>query len=114
MVVADRRRLRQVLLNVIGNAIKYNRQDGLVVTDSRREGAVVVLEITDEGPGLPDHAMDRVFQPFDRLGAERTQVQGAGLGLPLSKSLIEAMNGDLLLSRAPASGAVVQIRLPAA
>ena len=114
IVVADRRRLRQVLLNVIGNAIKYNRQDGLVVTDSRREGAVVVLEIADEGPGLPDHAMDRVFQPFDRLGAERTQVQGAGLGLPLSKSLIEAMNGELLLSRAPASGAVVQIRLPAA
>ncbi len=113
-VLADRRRIRQVLFNVIGNAVKYNRQDGLVTASLRREGDVVVLEVTDQGPGFADHAIARIFRPFDRLGAERTQVQGTGLGLPLSKALIDAMGGDLRLYRAPDSGAVVQIRLPAA
>jgi PAS domain S-box-containing protein len=114
VVLADRRRLRQVLLNVVSNAIKYNRDGGRVQIGMSAAGARVVLCVTDEGPGFVQESADRLFEPFDRLGAERTPVQGCGLGLPLSKSLAEAMGGALRLSTRNGSGALVEIELPQA
>lgn len=110
--LADRRRVRQVLLNVVSNAIKYNRLGGKVHIGAIEHPATVGVGIADEGPGFARHPQQRIFAPFDRLGAERTRVQGSGLGLPLSRSLVEAMGGTLRLTDGPTSGAVVEIELP--
>jgi CheY-like chemotaxis protein len=95
-VHADRQRLKQVLLNLASNAVKYNRHGGDIYlacrATSERRVAVVVR---DTGPGIPPDKMERLFMPFDRLGAEQSEVQGTGLGLALSKGLMEAMGGTL-------------------
>jgi signal transduction histidine kinase len=114
LVVADRRRTRQILLNVINNAVKYNRHGGRVEITVAVDGDDVVLAVADEGPGFAGHPVERIFEPFDRLGAEHSQVQGSGLGLPLSRSLAEAMGGALRLLERPGAGAVVEITLPGA
>jgi signal transduction histidine kinase len=73
-----------------------------------------VIVVTDEGPGFPFDTEHDWPQPFDRAGAEQTGVQGSGLGLPLSRSLTEAMGGRLILASQPKRGARVEIRLPLA
>jgi signal transduction histidine kinase len=95
-VHADRQRLKQVLLNLASNAVKYNRHGGEIylacsATAERR----VAIVVRDTGPGIPPDKMERLFMPFDRLGAEQSEVQGTGLGLALSKGLMEAMGGTL-------------------
>jgi signal transduction histidine kinase len=95
-VHADRQRLKQVLLNLGSNAVKYNRHGGDIylacrATSERR----VAIVVRDTGPGIPTDKMERLFMPFDRLGAEQSEVQGTGLGLALSKGLMEAMGGTL-------------------
>ena len=93
-VHADRQRLKQVLLNLASNAVKYNRHAGTirVACQATPEGRVAIV-VPDTGPGLSADKMDRLFPPFDRLGAEQSEVQGTGMGLALSKGLIEAMDG---------------------
>jgi signal transduction histidine kinase/CheY-like chemotaxis protein len=95
-VTADRQRLKQVLLNLLSNAIKYNH-DGGAVTVSCAEGAPgrLRLNVTDTGPGIPAALMDRLFQPFERLGAEGGHVEGTGLGLALSRQLMKLMDGEI-------------------
>jgi signal transduction histidine kinase/CheY-like chemotaxis protein len=95
-VLADRQRLKQVLLNLVSNAIKYNRDGGAVtvsceLVDSERAR----LLVADTGPGIPAELLERLFVPFDRLGAERGEVEGTGVGLALSRHLAEAMGGVL-------------------
>ena len=95
-VHADRQRLKQVLLNLASNAVKYNRHGGDIylacrATSERR----VAIVVRDTGPGIPPDKMERLFMPFDRLGAEQSEVQGTGLGLALSKGLMEAMGGTV-------------------
>ncbi|WP_138846356.1 GAF domain-containing sensor histidine kinase [Rhodococcus pyridinivorans] len=111
---ADRRRVREVLLNIVSNAIKYNRFGGFVdievVDGPVNEG--VLIRISDEGPGLPTDADDQLFEPFNRLGVEVTGVQGSGLGLPLSRALMEAMGGSVRLRGRPRCGVVVDINFP--
>jgi signal transduction histidine kinase/CheY-like chemotaxis protein len=95
-VQGDRQRLKQVLLNLISNGIKYNRRGGSVrVSCGRRGEERVRFTVADTGRGLTDAQLARVFEPFDRLGAETSGIEGTGLGLPLSKSLSEAMGGEL-------------------
>lgn len=104
-VLADRQRLKQVLLNLLANAVKYNHVAGRVVlaVEHRPEGRLRI-SITNTGPGIPPEKRSRLFSPFDRLGAEKTAMEGTGLGLALSKGLTEAMNGTIGESQ-PASGA---------
>jgi PAS domain S-box-containing protein len=110
-VRADRQRLVQVLLNLLSNAIKYGREGGHVVVAASARDGDVHLEVCDDGPGLDAAQQERLFQPFERLGAERSHVQGTGLGLALSRQLTVAMGGTLLLDSAPGQGATFTVRL---
>ncbi|MGH2688299.1 MAG: ATP-binding protein [Actinomycetota bacterium] len=95
-VLADRQRLKQVLLNIMSNAVKYNRDGGSIrVTTARPTPATVRIEVTDTGPGIAEENLPKLFAPFERIGAEQTDIQGTGLGLALSKVLAAAMGGTL-------------------
>jgi signal transduction histidine kinase/ActR/RegA family two-component response regulator len=112
---ADRQRLMQILINLMSNAVKYNRRGGTITATSQEDGADrVSLVISDTGPGLSQDDLERIFIPFERLGAERTAVEGNGIGLPLAKSLAEAMGGQLSASSVPGEGSAFTISLPRA
>jgi signal transduction histidine kinase/ActR/RegA family two-component response regulator len=112
-VFADRQRLTQVLLNLLSNAIKYNHEGGSVVVSSEEvTGGRMRVTVTDNGPGIPPDKMARLFTPFDRLGVEETGIEGAGLGLSLSKRLMEAMGGTLGVASTPGQGSTFWIELP--
>ena len=115
LVRADDTRLRQVLLNIGSNAIKYNRPGGRVgFHASRLPDGRVRLEITDTGSGLSDEQMSRLFQPFDRLGRERSEIPGTGLGLLIARNLVQEMGGRLELHSQAGTGTRVTIDLTAA
>jgi PAS domain S-box-containing protein len=113
-VVADRTRLKQVLLNLLSNAIKYNRPQGHVHIACTEEAQGVRIGISDNGPGLSAQQAARLFQAFERLDAMRTSVEGAGLGLALSKHLMDAMGGEIGLDSAVGAGSTFWLRLPRA
>lgn len=113
-VRGDRKRLIQVLSNLVSNAIKYNRRDGWVRLTVQREAQHWVLHIADSGQGLSAEQQARLFNPFERLGAERGPVAGTGLGLALSQQLVVAMGGGISVRSRPGEGAVFSVRLPAA
>lgn len=110
-VMADHTRLRQVVLNLLGNAIKYNREDGAVEVHCRREGQQLWLGIRDQGPGLRPEDQARLFQPFDRLGAEGSGIEGTGIGLALSRHLMQAMGGEIVVDSLPGQGSTFWLRL---
>jgi protein-histidine pros-kinase len=111
-VLADHQRLKQVLVNVLSNAVKYNRPGGdvqvrcLEVCDGRIEVA-----IADTGQGIAPDKLHRLFDPFDRLGAEHTGVEGTGLGLALSRRLMEAMGGTISAESQVAVGTTIHVEL---
>lgn len=111
-VRADERRVRQVLLNLVTNAIRYNRGDGEVVVGWTVEEGDVRITLRDNGPGIVAAHLDRLFTPFDRLG--RDSDEGIGLGLPLARGLTEAMGGRLDVQSVVGAGTTVSVRLPAA
>jgi PAS domain S-box-containing protein len=113
-VVADRTRLKQVLLNLVSNAIKYNRTQGHVHIACTAEARSVRIGISDNGPGLSAPQAARLFQAFERLDAVRTGVEGAGLGLALSKHLMDAMGGEIGLDSEVGIGSTFWLRLPRA
>lgn len=94
-VAADRRRLLQVLLNLLSNAIKYNRPGGEVVITAQVAGERVRVEVVDSGIGVDPGQAGELFQPFTRLAAGAARTEGTGLGLSLSRALIEAMGGSI-------------------
>jgi len=117
-VVADKLRLTQVLLNLTNNAIKYNREGGLVTmktalqpTDA--EGiARVRISILDTGNGIKPEDIPKLFQAFERIGAEKTKTEGTGLGLIVVKELVKAMNGDVGVESKVGVGSTFWIELP--
>jgi len=112
-VMADQQRLKQVLLNVISNAIKYNGDDGLVTISAEEvEGTRLRLKVRDTGPGIKLENQSKLFVPFERLGAEQTGVEGTGLGLALSKRLLEMMGGSIGVENNPDRGATFWMELP--
>ena len=111
-VSADLQRLNQVLINLISNAIKYNRPGGRVTVGCFRTESQLHLTVTDEGPGIPSEKLGRLFEPYDRLGAEATPVNGIGLGLTISKSLVELMGGRLEVDSVVGGGSMFSVVLP--
>lgn len=114
-VWADARCLRQVLMNMVSNAVKYNRAGGWVAVSllAAPPGRCVVA-IEDTGSGLTDEQLARLFQPFERLGHETSGIEGSGLGLVITRGLIEHMGGTVSLSSVPGAGTLARIELPAA
>ena len=112
-VWADRQRLRQVILNLLSNGIKYNTVGGrLAVNCVELSSGRVRLEFADSGPGIAPEKLPRLFMPFERLGAEQSSVEGTGLGLALSKRLVEAMQGTIGVESVLGQGSVFWIELP--
>jgi PAS domain S-box-containing protein len=111
-VRADSQRLRQVLLNILSNAIKYNRPNGTVRlwTEPAARGRLT-LHIEDNGPGMNAEQMSRLFQPFERLGRETSSTEGTGLGLIIARSLTQAIGGKLEVRSQPGRGTQVRIQL---
>jgi PAS domain S-box-containing protein len=112
-VLADRRRLTQVVLNLLTNAIKYDHADGTVTLLCRHEGGRVRVEVADTGPGIALEDIARLFVPFERLGAERRGVEGEGIGLALSHGLVRAMGGEMGVDSAPGRGSTFWVELVA-
>jgi signal transduction histidine kinase/CheY-like chemotaxis protein len=127
-VKADHQRLKQVLLNLINNAVKYNLQGGSVKIESeirnidlnmQQQANVIRISITDTGKGISQADIEKLFNPFERIGDERAETEGTGLGLAISKKLIEAMGGKIgvdsqinNLSAGKARGSTFWIELP--
>lgn len=94
-VRADRQRLLQVILNLLANALKYGPENTSVTFCAYRHNGQIRVDVQDQGQGIPAELRSRLFTPFDRLGAERTVTEGTGLGLVLSKQLMDAMGGQI-------------------
>jgi PAS domain S-box-containing protein len=113
-VTADQQRLKQVLLNLLSNAIKYNHKGGDVWLRVQADDERVRIAVTDNGNGIAPENLERLWTPFDRLGAERTGVEGTGIGLALSLRLVEVMNGRLHVQSTLGQGSTFEIELPRA
>jgi PAS domain S-box-containing protein len=114
-VLADELRLRQVLVNLLSNAVKYNRRHGCVSLSWRAVGeARVRMEVRDTGKGMSPDQLSRLFQPFNRLGAEHSGIEGTGIGLVVTRRLIELMDGEIHVHSEIDQGTTVQVLLPVA
>ncbi len=113
VVLADPTRLRQILVNLLSNAVKYNRPQGSVtLTFEPREASQIRISVIDTGPGIAADKMSRIFTPFDRLGAERSTINGTGIGLALSLHLATLMGGELGVTSIEGEGSTFFLDLP--
>ena len=117
-IKSDKQRLKQVLLNLIGNAIKYNKNEGTVLVSSRlipedETGiSMVRISVQDTGIGISAADLPKLFHPFERIGAEKTETEGTGLGLSVVKKLVEAMHGVVGVESKPGKGSTFWIDFP--
>lgn len=112
IVLADIQRLKQVLLNLLGNAIKYNGKGGTVIVSCVEAGAMLRINVTDTGLGIAPEKIPRLFDPFDRLDEEHNGEEGTGLGLAVSKRLVESMHGRMGVESSPGRGSTFWVELP--
>jgi PAS domain S-box-containing protein len=110
----DRMRVKQVLLNLLGNAVKYNRSGGEIELGCRRLGDQWRIEVRDSGRGLTAAQCARLFQPFERLDATTSGIEGTGIGLALARRLVEAMGGAIGVDSTPGVGSRFWFTLPQA
>ena len=119
-VKADKQRLKQVLINLFNNAIKYNKPGGSIIisTETRHQNRfgfdTIRISITDTGQGISKENIPKLFNPFERLGADNTETEGTGLGLSIVKRLISAMNGNAGVESKLGEGSTFWIELPMA
>lgn len=113
-VMADGARLHQCLLNLLTNAVKYNRKGGWVRVEVETREEVIEIGVRDNGIGMDDTQREHLFEPFNRLGRQGSAVPGTGLGLMITRQLVEAMHGRLRVTSNPGQGSFFAIELPAA
>ena len=113
-VTTDRQRCRQVLLNLLSNAVKYNHDAGEVQIGCRMSEHELRISVRDNGPGIDSDRQELLFEPFERLGAENSHVEGTGLGLALTKQLVERMGGVIGVESTAGLGSTFWIDLPVA
>jgi len=113
-VCADRLRVKGAVINLLSNAIKYNRPGGEVRLSAQVREAALELAVADTGLGLQPQQLEHLFEPFNRLGAERHGIEGTGLGLCVTRQFALAMGGDLRASSSLVEGSVFTLRLPLA
>ena len=113
-VLADAQRLRQALLNLVGNAIKYNRPGGVVQVSTARCDGRWQIAVRDTGLGMDAGQLARLFTAFERVGRETSGIAGSGLGLLLSRGWVRAMGGEISVASQPGEGSVFTVDLPAA
>jgi PAS domain S-box-containing protein len=119
-VLADAVRLRQILINLLNNAVKYNRQGGEVRIEASQRGERVVLRVSDTGLGMDDEQLGHLFEPFNRLGFEprgafgHVAIEGTGIGLSIVKALVEGMGGTIQVESALGLGTAFEVHLQAA
>jgi signal transduction histidine kinase len=114
-MMGDDERVRQILLNLLGNAIKFTPSGGWVVLSCTRDGAWVDTSVQDNGPGIAQDKQQKIFDPFTQVDRALNHPQeGVGLGLAISRDLARAMGGDLVVSSTPGEGSTFTLRLPAA
>ena len=110
-VTADQQRLKQVVMNLLSNAVKYNRPDGTVVVGFGAVDGHVEVAFTDTGKGIAPADIERLFVPFERLGAAQTGVSGTGLGLALSDRLVQLMRGSIIVESTVDEGSTFRVQL---
>ncbi|MDR3393699.1 MAG: PAS domain S-box protein [Parasulfuritortus sp.] len=113
-VLADERRVRQIMLNLLSNAVKYNNEGGLVTVSCQIRDAMVRITVIDTGPGIPKERYPQLFELYQRLGAERTAVEGTGIGLVICRKLAEAMGGVIGFDSEVGVGSRFWLNLPLA
>lgn len=112
-VTADNKRLNQVLVNLLDNAVKYNKNEGSVTVGVKAiDEKTVQLSVVDTGYGLSTDSTQELFVPFSRLGAEESGINGTGIGLSLCKQLVELMNGEIGVDSQQEVGCCFWVRLP--
>jgi PAS domain S-box-containing protein len=112
-VMADRQRLKEVLLNLLSNAVKYNLMEGCISFVCQQvEGERLRFSVTDTGYGIAPEMLPRIFTPFERLGVEREGIEGTGLGLALSKGLVNSMGGEIGVESTLGVGSTFWVELP--
>lgn len=112
-IKADMLRLNQVFINLLSNAIKYNRPDGTVTLNNEVSiPGFLKITFTDTGNGINQEQLKMLFKPFERLGKENSEIQGTGIGLNVTKKLIEAMDGNITVSSKVGEGSIFSIELP--
>jgi PAS domain S-box-containing protein len=111
-VRGDATRVKQILTNLLSNAVKYNVEGGRIHVASRAAEGMVELSVTDSGLGLSADQMKELFQPFNRLGRDRSSIEGTGIGLVISQRLAEWMGGSLRVQSAPGQGSCFTLTLP--
>ena len=113
-VCADPVRLRQVLINLMSNAVKYNRPGGWVRVDVQAAGPRWTVRVSDNGIGMNEAQLAKLYEPFNRLGREHGSVEGSGIGMALTRQLVLLMGGELRVRSEPDKGTDVELLLPAA
>jgi PAS domain S-box-containing protein len=113
-VLADRERLKAVLLNLLSNAVEHNHRSGQVRVFCEHDGGALRIVVSDSGPGLDALQKERLFRAFERPGADKSATEGAGIGLALSKRLVERMQGQIGLDSQVGVGSDFWVRLPLA
>ncbi len=114
LALADMTRARQVLVNLLTNAIKYNRPNGIVQVEFFTEGERARLRVRDTGRGLTPEQLAHLFEPFNRLGIESEGIAGTGIGLTIVKALVQGMGGTIEAASVPGEGTVFDVSLPRA
>jgi len=113
VIRSDYTRARQALLNLISNAVKYNRENGKIVLNCYvATNGMLRISVTDTGEGISKDKLDELFQPFSRLGAENTEIEGTGIGLVITKQIIESMGGRIDVESEIGKGTTFWIELP--